>query len=246
MNGETTEIFEKDGKFGLVRGKDVLIEPCHESIDSFTGGYAMVDGTFFTDENGRIFRNRKSNGDRVLELMPGGFAKVLTVRNETGYRDWITNEIWSIEPDEITKVGFIRLIRIKDLYYLRTCGKFINVAFKKEDLQIKTNGNIFQKRNALNKQEIIFIHNTLPDKIFIFIGYNQDLSKRLLPYYGEKYYWSYIKDSDRPVMTKERILPVDTEEYRRHIEELKQAEQDIQNVIRMKRLTQMGKNWLAE
>lgn len=244
MNGETTEIFEKDGKFGLVRGKNVLIEPCHESIDSFTGGYAMVDGTFFMDENGRIFRNRKSNGDRVLELMPGGFAKVLTVRNETCYRDFVTNALWNVRPDETIILDFVRFIRIRNLFYLRTTGKFVMVAFKKEDLYI--NGNVFQKRNVFNLKEVIFIHRAMPDEIFVFLGYNHDLSKRLLPYSGGTYYHTYRKGCRKPSVTKERILPVDTEEYRYHIKELQLAEHDVQNALRMKRLTPIGRNWLTE
>lgn len=244
MNEKITEIFEKDSKFGIKCGEKLLLAPRYETIGGFIGGYAMVNKQFFVDENGIIFKNRKSNGDIVLQLIAGGFAKVKTVRGEILYRDWITNEKWYAEPDEFIKLDFIKLIRIKDLYYLRTTGRFIKVAFKEEDLHI--NGNVFQKRNAINNKEVIFIHRALPDKVFIFIGYNQDMSKRLLPYSGGAYYYVYRKKDRKPIVTKEKILPIETNEYRLHLKECKLFEHDVQNALRMKKLTTMGRNLLAK
>lgn len=245
MNEKTTEIFEKEGNFGIRRGEKILLAPRYGTIGSFIGGYAMVDERFFVDENGVIYKNRKSNGDIVLRLIAGGFAKVKTVRGEILYRDWVTNEKWNVEPDEIISLDFIRLIRIRDLYYLRMkADKCDKIAFKKEDLHI--NGDVFQKPNALNNKEVIFIHRALPDNVFIFMGYNQDLSKRLLPYTGGTHYHVYRKKDRIPLATKEKVLPKDTNEYRLHMKECRQFEHDVQNALRMKRLTTMGRNILTE
>lgn len=194
--------------------KDVPLSGAGE----FVGGYALVNGSYFVDGHGRAYKRRRANVcDEVLELIPGGFAIVRTHSGEILYRDYVTDILWADRPEGFIKMDFLHFFKYGGLYYLRIPTGEHTVAFCEGDMWI--HGDAVQRRNALGSSETVFIHRSMPHRVFRFMGYNKDLSKRLMPYGNDMYYYTYKKGGKRPVRTNETIPPMDSEERIWHIHE---------------------------
>jgi len=177
------------------------------SIGKFVGGYALTADGYFVDGNGCAYRRRRVNSDDyVLELIPGGFAMVETHDGDIAYRDYVTGILWTVCPEDFVQLDFLHFFKYGGLYYLRVPNVEHTIAFHTDDMWIS--GNAIQRRNALDTSETVFIHRAMPQRVFRFMGYNEDLSKRLLPYWGEMYYYTYKKGGRKPVRTTEKVLPV--------------------------------------
>lgn len=194
---------EKSGNKGMRR----TVIPVEES--AFVGGYALVDGCYFVDEAGNAYRQRSANSDeKVLEMIPGGFAMVQTRTGEVAYRDYVTDILWETKPESFVRLDFMSFFVYGGLFYLRMPMCSHSVAFKAEDMWIR--GNAMQRPNALCAGEVVFLHRAMPRHVFRFLGYNTDMTKRLLPINDEVYYYSYRRGGRKPIRTNEKILPIDS------------------------------------
>ena len=198
-----TEIFEYNGKFGLRRGKTIMLIPMHDKIGPFVGGYALVDERFFVSEYGETYT--LNNMERACEKYEGGFIH----RQGGDYSDLIYAGSYRELPKEVIMFeGFIPLVRIGDLYCLRTKAK--EIAFRKEDLWIKGNG--FQRKNALNPNQSIYMNRLTGEKVFVFVGFYPDGVKKIRDYEGGKYY--RVEQGGVPVWDGEPIVPIDGQRLR--------------------------------
>lgn len=184
----------------------------YPDIGPFVGGYAMVDGGFFVDADGRTFRERSCNRNRmetVEELLPGGFARVRTADGDVLYRDFVTDMLWTGMPDGFLQLDFLHFFRCRGFHFLRVPRFPVPLMFRREDVWIE--GDVFQRRNVYNGAgQTVFLHRAMPSVVFEFLGYNADRSKKLRPMNGDTYYYIYGRGGVRPVRTRERILPLDT------------------------------------
>lgn len=115
-------------------------------------------------------------------------------------------------------------------------------AFRREDVWL--HGNVFQRRDVYDDNGcMVFVHRSMPSVVFEFCGYRDDMSKRLRPFNGTHYY-IYRQGSRQPVRTRERILPVDTEERRCDVADYARQERAIKCALCMKYVRGEARLWL--
>lgn len=153
--------------------------------------------------------------DYVIDVIGDEFVRFAD--DYVPYGDCLTKKKWKSRPDEFVTLDFLRFIRYGEDYYLRIPGLGqLLLAFKKEELWLKT--DVFQRKckDAKGNEHTIFIHRAKPNMVFEFLGYDEKKGKRLKPLNGdEPYIFRYARNGKKPIKTRERVLPTITEdEYR--------------------------------
>lgn len=111
-------------------------------------------------------------------------------------------------PSRLLQEGFTGLF--DRLICSDTIAKFMYDGWL-ANYELWVKGNGFQRRNALNPSENIYMNRLTGTQTFLFVGYYPDGAKKVRDYKDGKYY--IVEQGGAPVWDGARAMPLDTEEY---------------------------------